>query len=67
MTTDQHRAAILARIGDCDYVIAQAAAQGRIERGEVLTWKEAALELAATKALAGLWRESRDAAARGRE
>ena len=47
-------------------IISQASAEGRVARAEVLNWRDAALELAATKAMAGFWRESRDAAEKGR-
>jgi hypothetical protein len=62
MTTDQHKAQILARIGDCDYRIAQAAAEGRVLRGECNDWRENALERAGELALAGYYAESRRAA-----
>lgn len=62
-------AAIIAHLSHAEAsrdILTQAAAEGRVERGEVLTWQEAALELAATKALAGYWRESRQAAEQAR-
>lgn len=47
-------------------ILSQAAAEGRVIRGEVLDYRAACLELAATKALAGYWRESRQAAEQAR-
>jgi hypothetical protein len=66
MTTTATKAAILARLGDCAYHVRQAAAEGRAARSGQ-TWRDAQLELAATKAMAGLWRESRAAAEKGRQ
>lgn len=62
-------AAVIAHIAHAEAsrdIISQASEEGRVERGIVLDWRAAALELAATKAMAGFWRESRDAAEKGR-
>lgn len=40
MTTKQSNAAELARIGDCDYVIQQAAAEGRAAETVWTTWEQ---------------------------
>jgi hypothetical protein len=66
MTTTQARNAILDRIGDCDYRIAQAAAEGLVLRGERQTYQDAALERAGELALAALLMESRRMAERAR-
>ena len=59
MTTKQANAAELARIGDCDYVIQQASAEGLVLRGERNDWRANALERAAELFLAGEYRASR--------
>jgi hypothetical protein len=66
MTTAQHKEAILARIGDCAWHIAQAAAAGRVVRGECPTWRENAIERAAELFLAGYYAESRRVAEEAR-
>lgn len=59
MTTTNHRRDILARIADTRHVIDQAAAEGRVVRGEAPTWRDNALERAGDFAVAGMFQESR--------
>ena len=59
MTTKHANQIEIARLGDCAYVIAQAAAAGRVARGETPTWRENALEHAGDLARACKFVESR--------
>lgn len=59
MTTSQHRTAILDRIANTRDVISQAAAEGRVARGETPTWRENALERMAELFMAGDWEGSK--------
>ena len=67
MTTTAHRTATLAAIGNTRDVLAQAAAEGRVTRGEVLTWREQALERAADLFQAGYYTASREQAELARQ
>jgi hypothetical protein len=64
-TTTLHRD-ILAQIGNTRDVLSQARAEGRVIRGECLTWQEQALERAAELFLAGYYTESREMAEKAR-
>ena len=66
MTTKQANAIEIARIGDCDYVINQAAAEGLVLRGERNDWRANALERAAELFLAGQYAASRRMAEKAR-
>jgi hypothetical protein len=67
MTTAQHKAQTLARIGDTTYHIQQAAAEGLVLRGERAAWQENALERAGELALSGFYTESRKIAEAARK
>jgi len=67
MTTSAHRRATLAAISNVRDTLAQAAAEGRVQRGECNDWRMDALEHAGTLALAGRYSASREMAMSARE
>jgi hypothetical protein len=59
MTTTRANAEYLESLADTRRVISQAAAEGRVARGEAPTWRENALERAGDYAVAAQFQESR--------
>jgi len=66
MTLNRAQLAHIARIEAARDIIAQAAAAGRVARGETQTWRENALERAGELFLAGYYAESRRVAEEAR-